>query len=1627
MLVCWLIILALFATPGHAATLSWSGGGSSDSWGDSGNWGGAGTPAPGDTLIFGAIATSRYTSSNNVFGRTLNQIRLQGAGGGFILYGQPFTLTNNLSATNTSGVNTISNALTVATVDVTMLVGSGASLKLAGQIAGAVGVTKTGLGTLIYQYASSNPYNGTTRVNAGTLQLNVGGVSAFGGPLVIGDGSGTGNPTVQNLQGSEILDTAPITINYGGTLDLNSYYEQISASLTLSAGTITTGSGTLVLSPNSTITISQTNGNYNSYIFGNLNNGSGTLTFQGNTGNLYVYANVIGSANMVQNDSSVVIWYGANSYSGNYTVNSGSDVYLGNSLALGNITNQMTLNGTAQIYMAGNINITNQSLTVNSISATGVYVYNNSTNSWNSSFTLGSVCGINVLTNCALSLIGPIGGPGGVTKIGPGRLVYAGGSANSYAGLTTVNAGELDLNKSGGGAIAGAGLVIGDGTGTEKVVYQNSSQIFSVFLPVTINSSGVLDLNGNTDYIAPITMTNGTIKTGAGWLGMYGTVSSLGISSISGSIFSYSAPVTYSNSGTLYIPATVTGAYGIVKAGSGHVYLSASNSYAGPTVVQQGLLHAQNNWALGATSSGTVVSNGASLVLDGGIGITNESLTLNGPGPSSAWGSLDVESGVNTWAGPITNNANSTLDAWYPGSELHINGTITGAGGLELFNEGTGGGAIYFEGPGANSYAGLTTVDPGCTLQLNKIAFEGAVPHDLNINGTVRNLRDYQIDNSSTVTIGALGLLDLSGVIATNTILASPVHSSSSSGTFTLGYAFTPSTNLIVTHVRHYFGTKVEIWTDTGTLLASQNVTSVPGTWVETPLSTPIQLTSGIRYRVAAYSAGGNYYWRTDLGGTFPYGTIDQGYEISGDAFPTSSDAVRWWFVDLRYKAVLPSCGDGIGSLNGSGSVNLGANYINSFGTGAHTYNGVISGSGINYVAGDGLTYTFNGNNTYTGQTYLYDGHTCTVNINGSQPQSAVYVGGSATLGGSGTVGAITANGTIAPGSSPGILNCSNVTFSASGTYKVDITGPNAGTDYDQLNVRGTNTLANAVLYPTVNFTKPVALGQQFTIIKNDGTDTNVGIFLGYPEGANYSPAGYNLKISYVGGGGNDVVFTLTSIPATAVSSTVTAGNGSHGIDPNGCNNLNLVITNTSGSAMTGVNATLSTTNRGVLITQPYSPYPNIPASGKGTNLAPFQISTLPGFVCGTTISLQLSVDSSFGSFTMNYALNSGEPASAPARFDVTGNVAIPDPGAMDSTNVVSGVVGPLQKVVASLYITHPFDSDLTNISLVAPDGTTVLLSSANGGSGANYGSGLTPDSSRTTFDDAAATAITSGAAPFVGTYRPQSPLSAFIGNATPNGNWHLHLADGFGGSSGTLRGWSLFLNGTACATGSGACDYCLQSFTNSLTAGDPVQTSRIARNNVVASCGVPKAWPGIFAGSYHYDVYAFTNTFATDACVTALLTASCDVQSGIYLNAFDPVNIATNYLGDSGDSTVPGSGGVGFLGGPQSCSVTVPAGAKFFVTVNEISPGAGCTGYTLQLSGLPCPPPTLNIQPVAPDKARLYWDTSAGGYLLQAVPNLMSNNWSRITNEPVVFSGNYVVTNSIVTPTNRFYRLQKP
>jgi T1SS-143 domain-containing protein len=133
--------------------------------------------------------------------------------------------------------------------------------------------------------------------------------------------------------------------------------------------------------------------------------------------------------------------------------------------------------------------------------------------------------------------------------------------------------------------------------------------------------------------------------------------------------------------------------------------------------------------------------------------------------------------------------------------------------------------------------------------------------------------------------------------------------------------------------------------------------------------------------------------------------------------------------------------------------------------------------------------------------------------------------------------------------------------------------------------------------------------------------------------------------------------------------------------------------------------------------------------------------------------------------------------------FENTNDVAIPHgEDQVTSTIDVSGL-SSIADLNVLINLNHTWDSDL-NIFLISPNGTRIELSTGNGASGDNY--------TNTLFDDEASTEITSGTAPFTGSFRPEGNLSDLDGE-NPNGTWTLEINDQFPSSAdGLLFNWAL-------------------------------------------------------------------------------------------------------------------------------------------------------------------------------------------------------------------------------------------
>ena len=111
----------------------------------------------------------------------------------------------------------------------------------------------------------------------------------------------------------------------------------------------------------------------------------------------------------------------------------------------------------------------------------------------------------------------------------------------------------------------------------------------------------------------------------------------------------------------------------------------------------------------------------------------------------------------------------------------------------------------------------------------------------------------------------------------------------------------------------------------------------------------------------------------------------------------------------------------------------------------------------------------------------------------------------------------------------------------------------------------------------------------------------------------------------------------------------------------------------------------------------------------------------------------------------------------------------------------VSGVTAGNGLTQVSVDISHTFNGDL-DITLIAPNGASIDLSSDNGSYGDDYDNVIFRDDSSNT--------LPTGFANLSGDYQPEQPLSLLSGQT--DGTWILRVCDDAGLDTGTLHSWSL-------------------------------------------------------------------------------------------------------------------------------------------------------------------------------------------------------------------------------------------
>ena len=292
--------------------------------------------------------------------------------------------------------------------------------------------------------------------------------------------------------------------------------------------------------------------------------------------------------------------------------------------------------------------------------------------------------------------------------------------------------------------------------------------------------------------------------------------------------------LTLGGSGNTTVSGTIANG-GIATAGAVTIAstalttLSGNNTYGGATTVSSGAtLRLGSATALGATGSGTGVSGGGALDLNGQT-IDQEALSISGTGVSSSGSLFNSSSGAASWSGNIIQTAAAaTIKA--------TNGSITLSGGIDLGNsastartltlDGTGGivlsgniansltnlGALTIAATarnvtlsGSNSYGGITTLDGGGmninsanAISTNTLVINTSSFLNNTSGGAITNQGNNNITLGDTLTYGTSGSTAANSLnLGTGTVTASSSRTITIAGTgVTLGLGTLDSTSI---------------------------------------------------------------------------------------------------------------------------------------------------------------------------------------------------------------------------------------------------------------------------------------------------------------------------------------------------------------------------------------------------------------------------------------------------------------------------------------------------------------------------------------------------------------------------------------------------------------------------------------------------------------------------------------------------------------------------------------------------------------------------------------------------------------------------------------------------------------
>lgn len=226
--------------------------------------------------------------------------------------------------------------------------------------------------------------------------------------------------------------------------------------------------------------------------------------------------------------------------------------------------------------------------------------------------------------------------------------------------------------------------------------------------------------------------------------------------------------------------------------------------------------------------------------------------------------------------------------------------------------------------------------------------------------------------------------------------------------------------------------------------------------------------------------------------------------------------------------ATLDASGSGALSFSGSGAVTLGgANntphqlQLTGSNTGLNTFGLAVGdrGTGATSVIKSGVgTWVLSADSTYTGGTTITAG---TLLVNGQNEGSEVTVEVGGTLGGHGSVAAISGAGSVAPGNSPGILTAPSVDPLLGLDFNFEFTQLGAP-DYANAGASGNDVLRLTDAAPFLfDLTADNVVTIDFSALTLGEGDVFQGGF--YADGGDFLTGIANATFSYIGLGGFSV------------------------------------------------------------------------------------------------------------------------------------------------------------------------------------------------------------------------------------------------------------------------------------------------------------------------------------------------------------------------------------------------------------------------------------------------------------------------------------------------------------------------